>query len=149
VLEVLVVLLVAGETPSVLSTALERESGGRASKTYRFKVRSSLLQDVQSEDKAVTHCQGRVLHHPDLLQQHGEGAIYLPAADRLVLKDIGRRGTRDMNMRRLRLRPAVVLIVLRFDSFVVQACRSCGRSTMSRWWGRTRRPMASSMQTRK
>jgi hypothetical protein len=86
-------VLVAGETPTVLSTALEREAGGRASETYRFKVRSSLLQDVQSEDKAVTHCQGRVLRHPDLVNEDGEGAIYLPAADRLVLKDIGRDGT--------------------------------------------------------
>jgi hypothetical protein len=90
----------------VLSTALERETGGRASETYRFKVRSSLLQDLQSEDKAVTHCQGRVLRHPDLLNEDGEGATYLPAANRLILKDIGREGKLLITMRRLRLRPS-------------------------------------------
>lgn len=131
----------------MLSTALEREAGGRASETYRFKVRSSLLQDVQSQDKAVTHCQGRVLRHPDLLNQDGEGAIYLPAADRLLLKDIGREGTEWIAIGGRKVEAGGHTNANEIQSPVVQGWRNCGRSILSRWWGRRRRPMASSMQT--
>lgn len=86
----------SGEEPTVLSTCLEAETGGRTSESFSFRVRSTPMTEAKSEDKAVLHCQGRVLRHTaeGLLAENGELAIRptMPAAHELRLRDMTRQG---------------------------------------------------------
>lgn len=59
------------------------------------QIRSTSVTDARCEDKAVTHCQGRVLRPAcSLFDEQGQLCVApsMPAAKQLRLKDIGREG---------------------------------------------------------
>lgn len=59
------------------------------------QIRSTSVTDARCEDKAVTHCQGRVLRPGcSLFDEQGQLCVApsMPAAKELRLKDIGREG---------------------------------------------------------